>query len=68
MVNIEPEYKFVTDLLNRMTSFIKRDIWKDTRVNVGSYVFVEKPNNQRNMFSPDPKYFIEGYITYQLKG
>ena len=51
-----------------MTSFIKRGIWKDTRVNVGSYVFVEKPNNQRNMFSPDPKYFIEGYITYQLKG
>ena len=41
-----------TALLNNMDSFIKRDHWNETKVNISDYVSVDKPDHQRNMFNP----------------
>ena len=65
--NVEQEYEAATDLLNHMTSFIKRDHWNSTKIKVSDYVSVEQPNHQMTLFNPKPKYCISGYIFYQSK-
>ena len=55
-------------MLNHTTSFIKRDPWNENKVKVGDYISVEQPDHNKNTFNPHPKYFIVGYIIYQLKG
>ena len=51
-----------------MDSFIKRDHWNETKVNISDYVSVDKPDHQRNMFNPQLKNCIAGYIIYWSKG
>ena len=43
--NVEQEYEAATDLLNHMTSFIKRDHWNSTKIKVSDYVSVEQSNH-----------------------